>query len=93
MAIGGKRPGAGRKSSWRSPTKMMRLPARYESAIIDYAKHLDSASESNEFESKSNELATLRSHVDAILLSLRPGDRASAKRLFNKLLARLEGQG
>ena len=39
---GGKRPGAGRKSKWRSPTKMVRLPEKFEAQLVAYAKLLDS---------------------------------------------------
>jgi hypothetical protein len=65
---------------------MMRLPAEYEHQIVEYAKQLDSEAESAELN-----LAALQGHVEAVLLSLRPGDRRAAAKLFNKLLARLEG--
>jgi hypothetical protein len=83
MAIGGYREGAGRKSQWRSPTKMMRLPARYEAQIIAYAKLLDS-------ESKSG-ASCFQAHVESVLLSIPPNQRRSAKRLLNKLVAQIEG--
>lgn len=72
----------GRPSSWRSPTKMMRLPARYERQIVEFAHRLDSESEEAGGE--------LRRAIDTVLLSLRPGDRREAKALFKKLLVRLE---
>jgi hypothetical protein len=84
MAIGGKRVGAGRKSQWHSPTKMMRLPAKYEQQIADYAKALDSESNSgsslNDFESK------LQQRISSVLLTLPPSQRREAAKLYKKLL-------
>lgn len=85
MGIGGKRVGAGRKSDWRSPTKMMRLPAAYQEQITEYAKLLDSEAQS--------ETITLHDQVEAqvnqLLVTLKLSDRAAAKKLFKKLLIRL----
>lgn len=78
----------GRPSSWRSPTKMIRLPEKYEAQIIEYAKKLDSESESSE----QDQAVVLRGHIEAIVLSLPPGDRRVANRLFKKLLRRYEDQ-
>lgn len=89
MAIGGKREGAGRKSQWRSPTKMMRLPALFEREIVEFAKHLDSDAESR----ASNRLVSeqeIKGAIAAVVMSVRPGDRRAANALFKKLLAKLE---
>lgn len=72
----------GRSSNWRSATKMMRLPARHEAEIFVYAHRLDSGEPVPGDE--------LQQAIDAVLLSLRPGDRKSARSLFKKLLRRLE---
>ncbi|MBD2462277.1 hypothetical protein H6G89_14610 [Oscillatoria sp. FACHB-1407] len=85
MAIGGKRPGAGRKSAWRSPTKMMRLPARFETQIVDFAKALDSDSESLTRLTEQE----IKDAIAAVVVSVRPGDRRAANLLFKKLLAKL----
>jgi hypothetical protein len=80
---GGYRIGAGRKSQWRSPTKMMRLPAQYEQQIIEYARLLDSESESTElldFETQ------LQERIDRVLLSIKPSERRAATKLFKKLI-------
>jgi hypothetical protein len=98
MAIGGKREGAGRKSAWRSPTKMMRLPQPHEQQILDYARLLDSDSESNggagaeanDSESKSFTELEIAEAIAAVVMSVRPGDRRAANALFKKLLAKLE---
>lgn len=81
MVAGGKREGAGRKSSWNGPTKMIRLPAKYEAEIIEYAKRLDSDSKSPEVD--------LQSHINAVLLTIPPRQRAEAAKLFKKLTDRL----
>lgn len=88
MAIGGKREGSGRKSTWNhTPTKMMgRLPAIFESQIFEYARKLDSESESG----ATDQVAALREHMDAVLLSLRPSERKAAGKLFKKLLERYQ---
>jgi hypothetical protein len=79
--MGGYRVGAGRKSQWRSPTKMIRLPAQYEAQILEYARLLDSESESPiDFD------AELKRRIDQVLMTIKPSDRAAAKRLFKKLL-------
>ncbi len=62
---------------------MIRLPAKFESQIIEYAKRLDSESESG--------ASLLRSQVDVVLMTLKPNQRRSAKILLNKLVARIEG--
>jgi hypothetical protein len=68
---------------------MIRLPARYESQIIEYARLLDSDSES-EAEPRFR-LSQIESHVAEVLLSLRPGERMKALALFKKLTKRLQG--
>jgi hypothetical protein len=80
MAIGGAREGAGRKSQWRSPTKMIRIPEKYEAQIIDYAKRLDSESEFT-FEQE------LQRRVDLILMRIQPSQRREAAKLYKKLLS------
>lgn len=77
MATGGKREGAGRKSAWNNPTKMIRLPAKYETEIVEYAKRLDSDSESTGVD--------LQSHINAVLLTIPPRQRRDAAKLFKKL--------
>jgi hypothetical protein len=88
---GGYRIGAGRKSQWRSPTKMMRLPAQYEQQILEYARLLDSDLESNELlhnsESESNRFdEELQQRIDRVLLSIKPSERRAASKLFKKLI-------
>jgi hypothetical protein len=92
MAIGGKREGAGRKSQWRSPTKMMRLPGCYENEILEFAKSLDSESESgaSTVAMQSYTEMEIAEAIASTLMSLRPGDRAAANRLFRKVLKRLQ---
>jgi hypothetical protein len=89
--IGGKREGAGRKSAWRSPTKMIRLPAQYENKITEYARLLDSDSDSGAAtDGKFYSEAELNEAITAVVLTLKPGDRRAANSLFKKFRLRLE---
>jgi hypothetical protein len=38
---GGYRPGAGRKSQWNRPTKMIRVPVEFEAELLAIAHRLD----------------------------------------------------
>jgi hypothetical protein len=97
MSISGKREGVGRKSHWRSPTKMMRLPVHYEQQILDYAHHLESEAESeptsdeSESESESITLAELQVQIRSLLLSIPPKQRVLAARWLKRLLKQLDG--
>ena len=86
MAIDGKREGAERKSQWRSPTKMIRLPEKYEAQIIAYAKLLDSESESVRIDFETRFHGELMRRLDTVLMRIRPSDRRAANQLFKKLL-------
>lgn len=78
----------GRKSSWNSESKMMRLPAAYETQIFEFARELDQSSVIADSEIRLTE-SDLQSHIDAVLMSLRISDRRPAKRLLHKLRDRL----
>ncbi|NJR63192.1 MAG: hypothetical protein HC769_33075 [Cyanobacteria bacterium CRU_2_1] len=86
MGIGGKRPGAGRKSRWRSSTKMMRLPAIYEAELNRIAHCLD---QGKRLEPDSFTLDEINLAIAGVLLSIPPRDRRKANRLFQKMLKRL----
>ena len=82
--IGGYRVGAGRKSNWTRPTKMIRLPAEFESELVELAHKLD--------ESGTQPIYTLQQINDAIvatLLTVRPLDRKVAASYMKKLIKRL----
>ena len=84
MAAGGKRPGAGRKSKWNhAPTKMMgRFPAIFEEQISQYARELDSESDSNDFDSNSK----LTDLADQYLMTVRPSHRKLAAKWVRQFL-------
>jgi hypothetical protein len=85
---GGYRVGAGRKSQWRSPTKMMRLPAQLESELVTIAHKLDTG-EPLDSMGFTFTLDELNSAMVAVLMSIPPRDRKDANRLYKKLLRRL----
>lgn len=81
----------GRKSPWHSPTKMIRLPAAYEAEIIAFAHKLDGSSAAEDIQDVEQSFeAKFNNHVNRVLMSLRPGDRRFAKRIFKKLADRLQ---
>ncbi|NJO66146.1 MAG: hypothetical protein HC832_00540 [Leptolyngbyaceae cyanobacterium RM1_405_57] len=65
---------------------MIRLPALYEEAIIEYARKLDSG-ETIESESKTTQR---QEQVEAFLMSIPPRDRTAARGLMRKFLKWLE---
>jgi hypothetical protein len=70
---------------------MMRLPAKFEREITEYARFLDSESYSAVDSIPPITLPELNEQTNAVLLSLRPGDRKQAGALFKKLIKRLTG--
>lgn len=91
--VGGYRPGAGRKSRWNGETKMIRLPAKYEAEIVEFAKLLDSTEPGEvSIAASSVSRSRLDEEITAVLFSIPPSQRRSANQLFKKLLKRLEGQ-
>lgn len=89
--VGGYRVGAGRKSQWRSPTKMMRLPAVYESEIVAIARRMD-AGEAIDDAPQLGQTFTQTELDEAIawvLVRVPPSNRAATAKLFKKLAARI----
>ena len=98
--MGGARPGAGRKSKWRSPTKMVRLPEQYEAQILEYAKLLDEGvehtltvhSETDE-EDPDPESKSIEAIATEFLLTLTPKARKESKKLLDKFTAWMNANG
>jgi hypothetical protein len=82
MAIGGYRVGAGRRSRWSRPTKMIRLPAEFEPELVQLAHQLD---EGQQAFTRSD----LDGAIESVLLSMPPLRRREANRLFKKLRCQL----
>lgn len=80
---GGFRVGAGRKSTWQRPTKMMRLPAEFEDQLVEFARKLDTG------EVESISFNDFQLAVVAVLVSMPPLRRREASRLFKKLRRQL----
>jgi len=81
---GGYRVGAGRKSQWNRPTKMIRVPIEFEGELLEIAHRLDDGHTNPVF----------MEHVDAaiasVVMSMQPRDRRGAIALFKKLRLRLD---
>lgn len=84
---GGYRPGAGRKSQWSRPTKMIRLPAEFEAELLAIAHRMDE-NQLSESESKFS-LEQIETAIAGVVMSIPPPDRRQAKKLFKKLMGRL----
>lgn len=63
---------------------MIRLPEKYETEIIEYARLLDSEAQPDTPELRDQ----VQTEINHVLMSLKPSDRAAAKKLFKKLLDR-----
>jgi len=91
MAIGGKRTGAGRKPTWHSQTKMMRLPAVYESEIVAVARRMDAGEVIEESPPLGQTFtqSELDEAIAWVLVRTPPSNRAATAKLFKKLAARI----
>jgi hypothetical protein len=85
--IGGYRVGAGRKSSWTRPTKMMRLPAEFEAELTAIAHKLDQSEASQPVYT----LQEINDAIVAVLLKIRPLDRKLASPYYKRLIKKLAG--
>ncbi|HEY9631021.1 MAG TPA: hypothetical protein V6C84_27335 [Coleofasciculaceae cyanobacterium] len=83
---GGYRPGAGRKSQWNRPTKMIRVPAEFEAELLAIAHKLDDG------HTIVDALTTdqMEAAIAATVMSIPPRDRRAAIALFKKLRLRLQ---
>lgn len=89
--MGGARPGAGRKSKWRSPSKMVRIPKKYEAEILEYAKLLDTDAEftltvhDDQVEEDADpEERSIEAIATEFLMTVPQKSRAEAKKWINK---------
>jgi hypothetical protein len=76
----------GRKSEWSRPTKMMRLPIDFEARIREFARRLDTG---EEIVSETISKFDLQQAMNQLAMTVPPGDRRAALRLFKKLLSAL----
>lgn len=86
---GGYRVGAGRKSQWNSPTKMMRLPAAFEVELTAIAHRLDDGLDAGLDEVDATEklftIDELTLAIAAVLVRVPPLNRAAAGKLLKKV--------
>jgi len=81
---GGYRAGAGRKSQWNRPTKMIRVPIEFEAELLEIAHRLDDGYTSPVF------MKDVDAAIAAVVMEVAPPKRRAAIALFKKLRLRLE---